>query len=102
MNRPGRYSDRVHNPVLFEQVVVLSGGQDSEYKAKWALHNAQAQMYWLLEKRLKQISRTLIRWRWTTNVELPEAFEIIDPPSESRFEEWRANAMHQLTGFLGS
>ena len=34
MNRPGAYWDRIHNPVVFQQIVVLSGGKDSEYKAK--------------------------------------------------------------------
>lgn len=83
MNPPGRFADRVHNPVLFQQVVVLSGAQDAEYKAKWALHNAQAAAYWLLKKRLLQLSRTLIKWRWTTHYELLDAWETIDPPSES-------------------
>ena len=40
-------------------------------------------------------------WPWTTHYELPEAWETIDPPSESRFEDWHLNAMHQLSGFLG-
>ena len=59
-------------------------------------------MYWLLKKNLKQVSRTLIKWRWTTDVELPETWETIDPPSESRFEDWHLDTMYKLSHFLGS
>lgn len=102
MNRPGQYWDRVHNPVLFEQAIVLSGGQDGEYKAKFALHNAYRAAYLFLQKKLLQISRTIIRWRWTTHYQLPETFELIDPPGESHFKEWHAEAMHELGHFLGT
>jgi hypothetical protein len=102
MNRPAQYWDRVHNPVLFQKIVLLSGGHDADTQAKAALHQAQARMYWLLEKHLKKLSRTLIKWRWTTDVELPEAWETIDPPSESLFEQWHLETMHKLTSFLGN
>jgi hypothetical protein len=39
-----------------KRIVLLSGGHDADGQAKAALHAAQCRMYWLLEKRLQQLS----------------------------------------------
>lgn len=91
MNRPDQFWDRVHNPVLFQRIVALTGHHaDSQ---------AQHAAYWLLQKRLKAITRSLIKWRSTANV---EQWQTIDPPPESQFEDWQLNTMHRLSQFLGN
>jgi len=95
ITRPGNLGDRVHNPVLFQKIVLPHG---NEYKAKWCYRRAQRALYYLLKGELAKMTRPVLRVR-------PGGFDwySFEPgASTSVLGEWRRQVMDTVAGQLGN
>ena len=99
-----KYSDRIHNPVLFQKIVLLTAGHDADMQAKGALYAAQHAMYWIIEHELEKATRPFVRWRWELSGDpLPEQWNVMEPGNNAEvLGQWRHETMHKLSEFLGN
>lgn len=59
VNRPGNLGDYVHNPIVFQKIVV----SPDEGTAKLAYRAAQKAMYFMLKDLLMQLTRPVLRFK---------------------------------------
>jgi hypothetical protein len=91
MTRPGRYSDLVHNPVLYQRIVVLPDSMKAEGVAKGALNACRCKAYWLLKDELARATRPVVRTRGGPGTE----WETFEPgmAGTTPLEEWRKETL---------
>src|SRR5262249_15257298 len=91
VSRPDNLGDQIHNPHLFEKVVLLPDKQDSEYVAKWCYRRAQRAMYYLLKNKLEKLVRPMLR------VSVEDYTESYEPgAASSTLGQWREETMLKI------
>jgi hypothetical protein len=100
MNRPGRYADTVHNPIVFKKTRRMFPRADQEWMCKNCLYLARKALVGILEHRLAVMTRPMIRFGSYEGNQYWESFE--PGASTNVLGAWREEVLNKLHSYLGA